>query len=147
MPSEPTRVALSDSLLATGLEGKRLLLPFSKVAPDQLRERLAPHAAEVTRLDLYGLRYPEVAEVPDAEVVLFTSETTVRSAKRNGLIDGIREKGMLVGGIGPGTLGRLEREGLEPVIRPDGTSPASLARAVKRTWANLDPAVVHARRP
>jgi uroporphyrinogen-III synthase len=145
IPPEPTRVSLSDSLLHEGLAGQRVLLPFSEVAPDHVRERLAPHAAEVVRVDLYTVRPTSVDEAPPADVVLFTSETTVRSAKRNGLLEGIRERGMLVGGIGPGTCGRLAREGLPPDIVPDGTDPSSLARAVRRTFANLEAAVAGGR--
>jgi hypothetical protein len=107
------------------------------VAPDHVRERIAPHAAEVVRVDLYTIRYPAVKRVPTADVVLFSSETTVRSARLGGLVDEIRERGMLVGGIGPGTCRRLVEEGLPPAIVPAGTGPASLARATRLYFANL----------
>ncbi len=88
--------------------------------------------------NLYPIRYPRVEKAPPAPHVLFSSETTVRSAVENGLVDQIRERRMLVGGIGPGTCRRLSRLGLDPGIVPAGTSPAALARAVKRTFANLE---------
>jgi uroporphyrinogen III methyltransferase/synthase len=138
IPSEHTRVALSESLIAGGLAGKRVLIPASVVAPDHLREALSPHADEVVRLDLYGLRYPEVDEVPSAEIVLFSSETTVKSAKQNGLLGAIAKRGMIVGGIGPATCGRLTEEGLPPAIVPDGVHPECLARATRRFFANLE---------
>jgi len=97
-------------------------------------------------MDLYGLRFPEVRSVPEADVVLFSSESTVRSAAASGLIDEIRRRGMIVGGIGPATCGALEKEGLEPAIVPDGVSPDSLAFAVKRFFARLDPALRKASR-
>ncbi len=137
IPPEPTRVALSDALIRSGLSGRRVLIPASAAAPDAVREALRPHAAEVVRMDLYTLRFPEVRAVPEADVVLFSSESTVRSAKRNGLLPRIRERGMVVGGIGPATTGRLDREGLPAAIVPEGTSPGSLARAVRRHFANL----------
>jgi uroporphyrinogen III methyltransferase/synthase len=138
IPPEPTRAALSSSLISLGLTGKRVLIPASEVAPDHVRESLLPHAGEVVRVNLYTLRYPRVTAVPPADIVLFSSETTVKSAVENGLIDQIRERGMLVGGIGPGTCERLERTGLAPGIIPEGTSPEALARAVKRYFANLE---------
>ncbi|MEN8148189.1 MAG: uroporphyrinogen-III C-methyltransferase [Planctomycetota bacterium] len=141
MPSEHTRVALSESLIATGLDGRRVLIPASKVAPDHVREALAPHAAEVVRLDLYGLRFPRVETVPDVDVILFSSESTVRSAAENGLVDAIREMNPVIGGIGPATCGTLDRMGLTPAIVPDGVSPTSLAWATKRFFARLDPAL------
>lgn len=137
IPPEPTRVALSTSLINLGLSGMRLLVPASAVAPDHVREALEPHAAEVVRADLYTLRFPEVRTVPEADVVLFSSESTVRSARENGLTDEIRERGMLVGGIGPATLRAIEESGLVPSILPDGTSPESLARATHRYFAGL----------
>ncbi len=138
IPPEPTRAALSTSLIGLGLTGKRVLIPASEVAPDHVRETLRPHAGEVVRINLYTIRFPRVTEVPPADIVLFSSETTVRSAVENGLVDQIRERGMLVGGIGPGTCGRLARIGLPPSIIPDGTSPEALTRAVKLYFANLE---------
>jgi uroporphyrinogen-III synthase len=119
-------------LIDQDLAGKRVLIPASAVAPDHVRQTLIPHASEVVRVDLYTIRYPEVESVPEADAVLFSSETTVKSARANGLIEEIRRRGMIVGGIGPGTLGRLEREGLPPAVVPDGTSPRELARALER---------------
>ena len=138
IPPEPTRAALSSSLISLGLTGKRVLIPASEVAPDHVRESLLPHAAEVVRVNLYTLRYPRVTEVPPADIVLFSSETTVKSAVANGLINQIRERAMLVGGIGPGTCARLVRTGLSPSIIPEGTSPQALTRAVKLYFANLE---------
>ena len=110
---------------------------MSAVAPDHVRAALAPHAAEVVRLDLYGLEFPRVNVVPDVDVVLFSSESTVRSARENGLLTEIARRGLLVGGIGPACWRRLEEEGLSVAIRPEGTSPAALARATHRVFANL----------
>jgi len=141
IPSEHTRVALSTSLIARGLRGKRVLIPASKVAPDHVREALAPHAEEVVRLDLYGLAFPRVETVPDVDVILFSSESTVRSAAENGLIDEIRRRAPVIGGIGPATCGALARMGLAPAIVPDGVSPTSLAWATKRFFARLEPAL------
>jgi uroporphyrinogen III methyltransferase / synthase len=138
IPPEPTRAALSTSLIGLGLTGQRVLIPASAVAPDHVRQTLLPHAAEVVRVNLYTVRYPRVETVPDADVVLFSSETTVKSAVQNGLVESIRERGMLTGGIGPGTCARLQKAGLAPAIVPDGTSPDDLARAVKRYFANLE---------
>ncbi len=138
IPPEPTRAALSSSLVSLGLTGKRVLIPASEVAPDHVRESLLPHAAEVVRVNLYTIRYPRVTEVPPADIVLFSSETTVKSAVENGLISQIRERGMLVGGIGPGTCRRLTRIGLPPSLVPNGTSPEALARAVKLYFADLE---------
>ena len=138
IPPEPARVSLSKSLIESGLSGKRILIPASAVAPDHVRASLLPHAEEVVRVDLYTIRYPEVGEVPPSDVVLFSSETTVRSAKRNGLLQEIRDRKMVVGGIGPGTCGRLEREGLPPAVVPRGTSPESLARAARRYFATIE---------
>ena len=45
---------------------------------------------------------------------------------------------MVVGGIGRATCRRLEEEGLPPAIVPSGTGPASLARAVRLYFANLE---------
>lgn len=137
-PPEPTRVALSTSLIQSGIRGKRVLLPMSAVAPDVLPERLREAGADVHRLDLYTLAFPEVTEVPEADVVLFSSESTVRSARDQGLLAGIRDRGMIVGGIGPATWRRLDEVGLPPAIRPDGTSPAALARALRRHFASLE---------
>ena len=141
IPSEHTRVALSESLIATGLAGRRVLIPASKVAPDHVRQALAAHAEEVVRLDLYGLRFPRVESVPDVDVILFSSESTVRSAAENGLIDEIRRMNPVIGGIGPATCGTLTRMGLAPAIVPDGVSPTSLAWATKRFFARLTPAL------
>jgi uroporphyrinogen III methyltransferase/synthase len=137
IPPEPTRVALSTSLVSLGLSGMRVLIPASEVAPDHVREALEPHAAEVVRANLYTLRFPRVGSVPEADIVLFSSESTVRSARENGLVDPIRERGMVVGGIGPATCRAIEREGLVPSIVPDGTDPASLARATHRYFARI----------
>jgi uroporphyrinogen-III synthase len=87
-------------------------------------------AGEVVRVDLYGLRYPEVRRIPDVDVVLFTSPSTVESAERNGLIPQILEKGLVVGGIGPVTARALEEAGLPQHVRPTGYGPDNLARAV-----------------
>jgi uroporphyrinogen III methyltransferase/synthase len=129
IPPEPFRRSLVRALVDQGLEGKRVLLPCSARAPDEVRESLAPVAGEVVRVDLYDLREPEVHEVPDVDAVLFTSPTTVESARRNGLIDAIRERGLAIGGVGPVTERALAREGLEAVIRPTGYGPDPLARA------------------
>jgi uroporphyrinogen III methyltransferase/synthase len=145
IPPEPTRVALGSSLAGMGLSGARVLIPCSAVAPDHLRQALSPLAAEVVRVDLYTLRYPGMREVPAADVVLFSSQTTVESARQNGLLDGIRRRGMVVGGIGPATCALLRREGLPPDIVPDGTSAADLARAVRRHDARRRLAEVEAR--
>jgi uroporphyrinogen III methyltransferase/synthase len=145
IPPEPTRVALGSSLAGLGLSGARVLIPGSAVAPDHLRQVLAPLAAEVVRVDLYTLRYPEMKEVPDAGVVLFSSPTTVESAKRSGLLEGIRARGMAVGGIGPATCGLLRREGLPPDVVPDGTSAADLARALRRHYVRRRLAGMEAR--
>jgi uroporphyrinogen-III synthase len=139
IPSEHTRAALSSSLVETGLAGLRVLIPASAVAPDHVRESLAPHAAEVVRVDLYGLRFPRVEAVPAADVVLFSSESTARSAAENGLVDEIRRRGMIVGGIGPATCGTLTRLHLPPAIVPDAVDPRSLARATHRFYARLLP--------
>jgi uroporphyrinogen III methyltransferase/synthase len=144
IPPEPTRVALSSSLIRLGLAGKRVLMPASAVAPDHVREALRPHAGEFVRVDLYTIRYPRVETVPTADVVLFTSETTVKSARENGLIEEIRRRGMAVGGIGPATCRRLADEDLPAAIVPEGTSPRSLARATHRTFARLTLAVEEA---
>lgn len=143
-PPEPTRVALSTSLVQSGIRGKRVLLPMSAVAPDVLPERLREAGADVHRLDHYTLAFPEVREVPEADVVLFSSESTVRSARDQGLLAGIRDRGMIVGGIGPATWRRLDEVGLPAAIRPDGTSPADLARATRRHFANLEVAAAAA---
>jgi uroporphyrinogen-III synthase len=115
----------------------RLLVPASAVAPDHVREALTPHAAEVVRADLYTLRFPKVRSLPAADVVLFSSESTVRSARESGLTAEIRERGMLVGGIGPATHRAIEESDLALSIVPDGTSPESLARATHRYFAGL----------
>jgi len=146
IPSEHTRVALSDSLIVAGLGGKRVLIPASKVAPDHVRQALAPHAEEVVRLDLYGLSFPRVDAVPPVDIILFSSESTVRSAVENGLIEEIRRRDLVIGGIGPATCGALTRLGLAPAIVPDGVSPTSLAWATKRFFARLDPALREAAR-
>jgi uroporphyrinogen III methyltransferase/synthase len=138
VPAEPTRKALVRSLLALGLQGQRVLIPASAVAPDHVREALAPHAAEVVRVDLYTLRFPEVASVPACDVVLFSSESTVRSAKANGLVEQLKRRGTLVGGIGPACWRTIEREGLPLSIVPDGTDPAALARATHRFFTRRD---------
>ena len=65
-----------------------------------------PVAREVVRVDLYGLRYPAVPEIPEVDVVLFTSPSTVESAQANGLVPRILERGVVVGGIGPVTARR-----------------------------------------
>jgi uroporphyrinogen-III synthase len=134
-------------LIETGLAGKRILIPASAVAPDHVREALLPHAAEVVRVDLYTLRYPEIRVVPEADVVLFSSESTVRSARENGLIEEIRRRGMVVGGIGSATRRRLAAEGLAPAIAPDGMRPLDLARATHLYFANLAVAALGADRP
>ena len=115
----------------------RVLIPASAVAPDHIRQTLEPHAAEVVRADLYTLRFPRVSSVPAADVVLFSSESTVRSARKSGLIGEIAERGMLVGGIGPATRRAIEDAGLVPSIVPDGTDPVRLARATHRSFARL----------
>lgn len=138
VPPEPTRVSLCASLIQLGLEGKRVLIPASEVAPDHVRQQLLPHAAAVERVDLYTLRFPRVEAVPDVDLVLFSSESTVRSAKASGLTDEIRRRGLVVGGIGPGTWAAIEREGLLAAIRPDGTDPEALARATRRLFARGD---------
>ena len=65
------------------------------------------------------------------------SPSTVRSARKNGLIGQIAERGMLVGGVGPATRRAIEDAGLVPSIVPDGTDPVSLARATHRYFARL----------
>jgi uroporphyrinogen III methyltransferase / synthase len=130
IPPRPFRRAMIESLLAQDISGKRILLPCSAVAPDEVREALAPVAGEVVRADLYGLKYPVVAEVPGADMVLFTSPSTVESARQNGLIPQIMERGLTVGGIGPVTAGVLEKEGLPASIVPTGYGPENLTRAV-----------------
>jgi uroporphyrinogen III methyltransferase/synthase len=130
IPPQPFRRSMIESLLAEDLAGKRVLLPCSAVAPDDVPEALRPVAGEVVRVDLYGLRYPEVAEIPAAQVVLFTSPSTVASARENDLIGPILDAGLTVGGIGPVTARALEAEGLDPTIVPSGYGPENLARAV-----------------
>jgi uroporphyrinogen III methyltransferase/synthase len=139
IPPEPFRGSLIEALRSQGLEGARVLLPSSAVAPDEVREALAPDAAEVVRVDLYGLRYPEVRDVPDVDAVLFTSPTTVESARRNGLVESIRERGLVVGGVGPVTAKALARESLPVDIRPTGYGPDRLARAALLHFAYARP--------
>lgn len=138
VPSRPTRDALSAALIEHGLAGARVLHPASAIAPDHVRETLAPHAAEVVRVDLYTLRYPEVTAVPDADVVLFSSASTVDSAREQGLLDEIRDRGLIVGGIGPATGRAIEEARLTLSIVPDGTDPEALARATRRYFARLE---------
>ncbi len=135
IPAEPTRAALSRSLINLGLAGARILIPASAVAPDHVRKTLTPHASEVVRVDLYTLRFPRVEAVPEADVVLFSSESTVRSARENGLLEEVKQRGMILGGIGPATCRAIEREGLPLSIEPDGTEPAALARATHLYFA------------
>ncbi len=78
-------------------------------------------------------------ESPDVDAVLFTSPTTVESARRNGLIETIRERGLVVGGVGPATAKALAREALPVDIRPTGYGPERLARATLLHFAFARP--------
>ncbi|MEW6743549.1 MAG: uroporphyrinogen-III C-methyltransferase [Planctomycetota bacterium] len=143
VPAEPKREALCHALVERGIAGQRILLPSSAVAPDTVRETLRRHAADVVRVDLYGLRFLCPASVPVAQAVLFSSESTVRSALENDLVRAIREANMVVGGIGTATCRLLSQVGLPPGIVPEGTSPASLARATRRHFARMELSALH----
>jgi uroporphyrinogen III methyltransferase / synthase len=144
LPETHTTAALGQALLSAGVEGKRLLLARSDLAPDDLPESLGQAGAEVVPLTAYRTVRPDllpktaldVLESKRVDWITFTSSSTVEhfldlldrhAPDARELLAGVR-----LASIGPITSAALRSAGLEPAVEADPHTIPGLVVAIRQ---------------
>ncbi len=127
IPSSHRAEGLIEALSASGVKGKRILIPRAEKAREILPDALEEAGAEVTVVTVYrtvaqpvGQRVRAALERGAVDMATFTSPSTVRN-----LLEGIGGvsplQGIALAAIGPVTADALEERGLQA----DVTAPSS----------------------
>lgn len=136
MPLEHTSEAMAEALAALGIDGQRILLPRSDIAPHDLAERLTELGAQPHEVVAYVTRTP-VESIAEArrmladgviDIITFTSSSTVNNlvSAMKGELDSI--KGCTVACIGPVTAAAAEGAGLTvDIVAGEHTIPGLVA--------------------
>ena len=137
-PRRYTTAVLAESM--PGLEGKRVLLPRSAIAPTELLDWLASRGAEVEQVHVYDTVTPEetaarareLLEQGRVDVVTFTSSSTVDNLVDALGADAVRLlQGPLLVSIGPVTTRTTEARGLQVAVTADEHTVDGLVDALK----------------
>lgn len=128
IPTAFTSAALAEELAQTdGLNGKKILLLRSEIAPKDFPDRLTAMGAHVTDAAVYTVR-PRSVESQDAAALneqivsgtidwlTFTSTSTVRAFLETVPIDAVKAGGVKIASIGPATTAHLNGIGLPPTV-------------------------------
>lgn len=128
IPSTFTSSALAEEVANIhALEGKKILLLRSEIAPPDFRERLAATGATVTETAVYTVR-PRVMEAAQARLLkeqlaagqidwlTFTSTSTVKAFLEAVSLDCVRACGVKIASIGPATTEYLNSIHLPPTV-------------------------------
>lgn len=142
VPAAHLTTAIAESFAKLDMRGKRVLLARADIAPRGLAEALREQGAKTVEVDAYrtvpneagyaSLR--ETLERREADVITFTSASTVRSVWN--AIEGRAELlvGVCLAAIGPVTAAELVSLGAEPdVVASEHTIPGLVAAIAE--WA------------
>jgi len=132
MPQQHTSEALAAELAALDVDGQRILLPRSDIAPRDLAERLAGLGAQPHEVTAYITRPPaeSIAEARrmlaggEIDIITFTSSSTVNNlvSALEGELESI--KGCTIACIGPVTAAAAEEAGLKvDIVAAEHTIP------------------------
>jgi uroporphyrinogen III methyltransferase/synthase len=148
VPEKFTGQGLAESLIAGGVEKKRILLPRALKAMETLPEMLTDAGAEVTVAPVYQNVPPqgrknelrEELTDGDIDVVTFTSSSTVTNfltmvgagdeKELHELLDGVK-----IAAIGPITAETVRKNGLHVDIQPDSYTIADMVDAIVAHYA------------
>jgi uroporphyrinogen III methyltransferase/synthase len=140
MPQEHTSEALAEALASSGIDGQRILLPRSDIAPKDLADRLSELGAQPHEVVAYITR-PPVKSIASAkrmladgviDIVTFTSSSTVNNlvSALEGELDSI--KGCTIACIGPVTADAADRAGLSvDIVAEEHTIPGLVSAMEK----------------
>ena len=137
-PRRYTTAALAEAM--PGLEGKRVLLPRSAIAPTELLEWLAARGVRVEQVHVYDTVTPketpararELLENRRVDVVTFTSSSTVDNLV--GALGGDAGRlleGLTLASIGPVTTRTAEARGLRVAVTAEEHTVDGLVDALK----------------
>lgn len=136
VPQEHTSEALAEALASSGIDGQRILLPRSDIAPKDLADRLSELGAQPNEVVAYITR-PPVESIASAkrmladggiDIITFTSSSTVNNlvSALEGELDSI--KGCTIACIGPVTADAADRAGLSvDIVAGEHTIPGLVA--------------------
>ena len=137
-PREYTTAALAQTM--PGVEGKRVLLPRSAIAPADLLELLAARGARVEQVHVYDTVTPgetatrarELLEGRRVDVVTFTSSSTVDNLVEALGGDAVRLlQETTLASIGPVTTRTAEKHGLHVAVTAEDHTVDGLVDALK----------------
>ena len=138
VPREYTTAALAQTM--PGVEGKRVLLPRSAIAPADLLELLAARGARVEQVHVYDTVTPgktasrarELLEGRHVDVVTFTSSSTVDNLVEALGGDAVRLlQAATLASIGPVTTRTAEKHGLHVAVTAEEHTVDGLVDALK----------------
>jgi uroporphyrinogen-III synthase len=132
--------------LAAEIAGKKILLPRSDRAGDELPELLRGAGAEVTEVAAYRTAEPEALDPEvraallrgEADAITFFSPSAFEHFSRAMGGEGLREMGLQVAlaAVGPVTAAAIRKAGLAVAVQADEASAASLAAALERHFVD-----------
>ncbi len=142
LPGTYTTEAVAEEMARAGVTGRRVLLPRSDIAPEQLAHTLAGHGAQVRQCVAYRTLTPQGSRETARkaltggriDVATFTSSSTVRNLV--GLLDG--ESGLLeaplVACIGPVTAAATRELGVRVDLVATQHTVPGLVEALKKHY-------------
>lgn len=154
LPEEFTGDSLAESLVATGVKNRRILLPRALKARETLPETLSGAGADVTVAPVYQNTLPtssagekireelrQALEKKSVDMVTFTSSSTVKNFVRLLALDTADEvekflSGVGVAAIGPITARTAEQSGLHVDVQPAEFTISSLADSIVKYFTS-----------
>ena len=129
IPSAFTSAAMAEELIQQdSLDGKKILLLRSEIAPKEFPDRLAQQGAQVTDTAVYTVRskQPEPAQAAAlmqaiaagrVNWITFTSTSTVKAFLDAVPLETVKGSGVKIASIGPATSAHLNEIGLAPTVQ------------------------------
>jgi uroporphyrinogen III methyltransferase/synthase len=118
------------ALVRCDVEGRTILIPAGSLHRDTLAPRLRERGATVAVVETYRTLPTAPAALPDAEMVVFTSPSTV-----NYLVAAVGAhslRGVTIAAIGPTTRATVAAYGLKVTIEPGSPTTASLVASIEQ---------------
>ncbi|MDH4318563.1 MAG: uroporphyrinogen-III synthase, partial [Desulfobulbaceae bacterium] len=143
IPEVFTGDGLAESLIGSGMKGKRVLLPRAVKARESLPDKLRTAGAEVIVAPTYqnvapkdrGGELRELLQKKKIDMVTFTSSSTVNNfismldpASPEELRELLSE--VKIAAIGPITGSTIEKHGLRPTIMPESFTISEMVNAI-----------------
>ena len=151
VPDNFTGKGLAQSLITTGIQGQRVLIPRALKAMETLPEMLTDAGASITIAPAYQNVLPQGRkdelrdhlQAGDIDMVTFTSSSTVTNfltmvdaADQNELLSLL--SGVQIAAIGPITAATVRQNGLQVNVQPENYTIADMVHAIVNLYVPDD---------